>query len=850
MVGRRSSLVVLFLLTFAVLLPLDSGAQTCQTHTGLTYATYIDRYGQTQELKLELVVPSGATAPAPLVIWVHGGGWKSGSRLPIPTYVESLCSQGYAVASLDYRLTTTALWPAQIQDCKTAVRWLRANAATYNLDPDRFAAWGSSAGAHLASMLGTAGGVSNIRIGNAAVDLEGSGNAGVSSRVQAAVHWYGATDFLQMRFYPSTINHDLAGSDESRLVGGAIQQRPELVATANPITYVTPDDPPFLVMHGGVDKTIPYNQSQLLVDALEAAGVPVNFIPVPTAGHGGTLFTQAVTYQPVYDFLNAVLVKGSLSAAAGAASVSEETAAAASTTPGLPAVRVTATDALASETAPNGGVLTITRDGDIATNLTVTYTLSGTATNGGDYAALPGSATIPAGQTSVAVAVAPVDDGDLETAETVILTLAASPAYSIVSPGTASVAIEDTDLDPAKPVVSVAVTDLRAAERGGTDRGAFLIWRTGSVTNPLTVELVPSGTAGASTDYTGVPVTVTIPANYDRVSVTLSAVDDFEVEGPETAVLNVLPDPAIQVAPYYVNTVTIADDDVAGGPSLVSVTLNPASVLGTQASTGTVQLSAPAPAGGLSVTLSSANTAVATVPASVVVPAGASTATFTVSTQAVATATPVDISASRQVTVKATLTIQPPAVSGLTLTSTSIAGGCKTTTGKVTLSGKAPVGGLVVPLSTANPAAVVPASVTVPAGGTTASFTISASAVTASQTGTVTASYQGSSRSATLTVRPIGVGLLTLSPNPVTGPESSTGTVTLECPAAPGDIVVGLTSGSPSIAKPAVASLTIPAGSTTGTFTLTTADVATVSSASIRATANNQARSAVLTVNP
>lgn len=847
MVGRRSSLVVLALLTFAVLLPAESRAQTCQTHTGLTYATYIDRYGQTQELKLELLVPSGATAPAPLVIWVHGGGWKSGSRLPIPSYVEALCSQGYAVASLDYRLTTTALWPAQIQDCKTAVRWLRANASTYNLDPDRFAAWGASAGAHLASMLGTAGGVSNIRIGNAAVDLEGSGNSGVSSGVQAVVHWYGATDFLHMRFYPSTINHDLAGSDESRLVGGAIQQRPELVATANPITYVTPDDPPFLVMHGAVDKTIPFNQSQILVDALAAAGVPVTFIPVLNAGHGGSLFTQAVTYQPVYDFLNDVLVEGNLSGSAQAASVSEP--AADESTPGLPAVRVTATDALASETAPNGGVLTITRDGDIATNLTVAYTLSGTAANGADYAALSGSATIPAGQASVAVAVAPLNDDALETAETVILTLAASPSYSVVSPETASVAIEDTDLDPAKPVVSVAVTDLQAAERG-VDRGSFLLWRTGSVTNPLTVELVPSGTADSGTDYTGAPVTVTFPTNYDRVAVTLSVVDDFEVEGPETAVLNVLPDPAIQVAPYDLSTVTIADDDVAGGPSLVSVTLNPASVLGAQASTGTVQLSAPAPAGGLSITLSSANTAVATVPGSVVVPQGASTATFTVSTQAVATATPVDISASRQVTVQATLTIQPPAVSNLTLTSTSIAGGCKTTIGKVTLSGKAPASGLVVPLATANPAAVVPASVTVPAGGTSVSFTVSASAVAASQTGAITASYEGSSRSATLTVRPVGVGLLTLGPNPVTGPESATGTVTLECPAAPGDIVVGLTSGSPSIAKPAVTSLTIPAGSTTGTFTITTADVAAVSSASIRANANNLARSAVLTVNP
>ncbi|HYH46419.1 MAG TPA: alpha/beta hydrolase, partial [Thermoanaerobaculia bacterium] len=274
-------------------------AQACQTFSGLTYATYTDRFGVLQDLKLELMVPAGAPAPVPLVIYVHGGGWKSGSRLPIPARVSGFCSHGYAVASLDYRLSTVAVWPAQLHDVKGAVRWLRANAATYGLDPDRFAAWGESAGGHLAMLLGTTGGLGAVTVGNLTLDLEGTtgGVPAVSSRVQAVIDGYGATDFLQMRFYPTTGNHDASTSDESRLLGGAIHTLPERAATANPVTWVSPDDPPFLVLHGTVDKINPFNQAQLLVEALRAAGVPVTFRPVLNAAHGGIAFESAAVLQ-------------------------------------------------------------------------------------------------------------------------------------------------------------------------------------------------------------------------------------------------------------------------------------------------------------------------------------------------------------------------------------------------------------------------------------------------------------------------------------------------------------------------------------------------------------------------
>lgn len=202
-------------------------------------------------------------------------------------------------------------------------------------------------------------------------------------------------------------------------------------------------------------------------------------------------------------------------------------------------------------------------------------------------------------------------------------------------------------------------------------------------------------------------------------------------------------------------------------------------------------------------------------------------------------------------TVKYTVPVQSgPSLLSLTLTPATIAGGCKTSTGKVTLTGPAPAGGAVVQLGNTNPAATVPSSVTVPAGATSAKFTITSTTVTASQTGTVTAIYGGVSKSSTLTVRPIGVLGLALSPNPVVGPNGVVGTVTLECPAAPGSIVVTLTTSNAAVAKPAVTSITIPAGSATGTFNVTTTDVSAVSYANIRATASGVWKAVKLTVNP
>jgi acetyl esterase/lipase len=227
--------------------------------------------------RLDLYLPKDGK-DLPLIIWVHGGAWLAGSKanpVPLPYLTD-----GYAVASINYRLSQHAIFPAQIEDCKAAVRWLRLNAAHYGLDPNRFAAWGESAGGHLVAMLGTTGDVKESEVGE---------NLTVSSRVQAVVDFFGPTDLLQMDAHrlPSGQVHDTADSPESKLVGGPIQENKDKVAKANPIAYVTKDDPPFLIVHGDVDPLVPHHQSELLEAALKKAGVPVTFYTVKGGGHGG-----------------------------------------------------------------------------------------------------------------------------------------------------------------------------------------------------------------------------------------------------------------------------------------------------------------------------------------------------------------------------------------------------------------------------------------------------------------------------------------------------------------------------------------------------------------------------------
>jgi len=240
--------------------------------------------------KLDLYLPATGTN-LPLIVWIHGGGWMEGSKENPPGL--RFLIHGFALASINYRLSQDAIFPAQLIDCKAAIRWLRAHALEHGIDPNRIGVWGASAGGHLVALLGATGGVKEFDQGE---------NPGVSSRVQAVCDWFGPTDLAQITKYPSDINHAGPDSPESRLLGGPIAQNLEKAARANPIRYITKDDPPFLIMHGDKDPTVPLEQSRLLAEALQKAGVPVIFRVVPGGGHGGPAFRQQEELDRLYNF--------------------------------------------------------------------------------------------------------------------------------------------------------------------------------------------------------------------------------------------------------------------------------------------------------------------------------------------------------------------------------------------------------------------------------------------------------------------------------------------------------------------------------------------------------------------
>ena len=245
--------------------------ESVTTDRDITYASVVDK-----DLKLDVYWHPESSEPMPLVVWIHGGARRKGNKerpraLPI-------LEKGYALASIQYRLTPEAIFPAQIHDCKAAIRWLRKNASRYNIDSNRIGVWGPSAGGHLVALLGTSGDVP---------ELEGTlGIIDVSSRVQAVCDWFGPADLLRMNDIPGNINHDAPNSPESQLIGAPIQANPDLAAKANPITYVSSDDPPFLIMHGARDFTVIKSQSELLHDALQNHSVSSNLIIISDQGHG------------------------------------------------------------------------------------------------------------------------------------------------------------------------------------------------------------------------------------------------------------------------------------------------------------------------------------------------------------------------------------------------------------------------------------------------------------------------------------------------------------------------------------------------------------------------------------
>ena len=232
--------------------------------------------------KLDLYVPTGLPSAPPIVIYIHGGGWEAGSKdRPLPL---ALTRQGFALASINYRLSQVAKWPAQILDCKAAVRWVRANAATYGYSADKIGLVGDSAGGHLVALLGTT-------TGNA--KLEGDeGNVGTSSAVQAVVDYYGPTDFLSLPGQVTAEQRANLDNPVTHLFGtpiwnnGPVAGQQEVAKEASPVTYVSAQAAPMFIIHGDRDNIVPLQQSIEFNDALKAAGAESTLVIVKGGGHG------------------------------------------------------------------------------------------------------------------------------------------------------------------------------------------------------------------------------------------------------------------------------------------------------------------------------------------------------------------------------------------------------------------------------------------------------------------------------------------------------------------------------------------------------------------------------------
>jgi acetyl esterase/lipase len=282
------------------------GARALEASASPTYAVQMQtlKYASPDgvDLLLDLYLPQAAPGPLPLIVFLHGGGWSQGSRATGPDFKRFFAQDGIAMASIDYRLTPSVTFPKNAEDVKTAIRWLRANAVTYNLDPRRIGLWGTSAGGHLATLAAvTRGGL-----------FEGEGNLEQSSAVQCVLDAYGPVLFDVMdqqtgleRATLQAVNprlaqyqqshgmrpfdaqqHNAADSPESRLVGAPLGTVRDRVRAASPLSYLSDQAPPFLIMHGLADNSVPHHQSIMLYEALSGLGKDVTLRLVDGLPHG------------------------------------------------------------------------------------------------------------------------------------------------------------------------------------------------------------------------------------------------------------------------------------------------------------------------------------------------------------------------------------------------------------------------------------------------------------------------------------------------------------------------------------------------------------------------------------
>jgi acetyl esterase/lipase len=276
---------VLFLVLFVLPLAAQASEQRYTVISDIPYCT-----GGGKPLLMDVCLPEHRTrTPTPAVLWIHGGGWERGDKNGNSGSLL-LASDGFVTASLFYRLSGDWPFPADIEDCKCAIRFLRTNASTYRIDPQRIGVAGASADGHLAELVATAG---------RSAGLEGhDGWQTVSSKVEAAAAYYGASDFT----IGATEFQHHTGQVVLKLFRGSEKDKPDLYRQASPVLYVSKDSPPLLLAHGQQDDLVPFDQSVRMAEAYRRLGLPVEFIAVKNAGHDFAP-ARAAAVSPTVDFI-------------------------------------------------------------------------------------------------------------------------------------------------------------------------------------------------------------------------------------------------------------------------------------------------------------------------------------------------------------------------------------------------------------------------------------------------------------------------------------------------------------------------------------------------------------------
>ena len=262
---------------------------------GVVYKQVPDWYGSdSRALSMNLIRLMDGK-PHPTVVWLTGGAWQKVSKNAHVPEMVYLAEAGYTVATVEYRSSEDDVFPAQIEDVKAAIRFLRKNAASYQVDPLHIAVMGESAGGHLAAMAGATSGLGLFDVGE---------NLDVSSDVQCAVDWYGPADFEAFKV---GVPEMFSFSPEALLIGGPVRDNPEKARAASPVAYVGEKTPPFLILHGTEDQLVPFSQSETLYEKLTAAGAEAELVALEGANHGDPMFITDEVRAVVLDFLFCLL---------------------------------------------------------------------------------------------------------------------------------------------------------------------------------------------------------------------------------------------------------------------------------------------------------------------------------------------------------------------------------------------------------------------------------------------------------------------------------------------------------------------------------------------------------------